>query len=118
MLNLLKRNILRKPRMFQEVYMHGRSWANRLLVLYVFPAIGPEGKTGFAAGKKLGNAVKRNRLKRIMREAYRKNQAKLAEGFYILLVARKSSVGVKEPEMERAFLELAGRASILRQGKV
>ena len=118
MLKLPKRNILRDQRMFQEVYLHGRSWANRYLVLYVFPVIGPERKAGFAAGKKLGNAVTRNRLKRLMRESYRKKQSCLANGFYFLLVARKPSVGAKEPQMERAFLELAGRASILRQGKV
>ena len=117
MLKLPKRNILRSQRMFQEVYLHGRSWANRYLVLYVFPVIGPERKAGFAAGKKLGNAVTRNRLKRLMRESYRKNQARIAEGFDLILVARKPAVGVKESVMERAFLELAGRASILRQGK-
>ena len=115
---LPKRSRLRSQRMFQEVYLHGRSWANRYLVLYVFPVIGPERKAGFAAGKKLGNAVTRNRLKRLMRESYRKHQACLADGFYFLLVARKPAVGAKEPRMERAFLELAGRASVLRQGKV
>ena len=118
MLKLAKRNILRNQRMFQKVYLHGRSWANRYLVLYVFSVIGPERKAGFAAGKKLGNAVTRNRLKRLMRESYRRNQEQLADGFYCLLVARKPAVGAKEPKMERAFLELAGRASILRQGKV
>ena len=117
MQKLPKRNILRSQRMFQEVYLHGRSWANRYLVLYVFPVIGSERKAGFAAGKKLGNAVTRNRLKRLMRESYRKNHERLAEGFYYLLVARKSAVGVKEPKMEKAFLELAGRASILIKGK-
>ena len=118
MLKLPKRSILRNQRMFQEVYLHGRSWANRYLVLYVVPVIGPERKAGFAAGKRLGNAVTRNRLKRLMRESYRKNQDCLSEGFCYLLVARKPAVGVKEPKMERAFLELAGRASVLRQGKV
>ncbi len=117
MLRLPKRNILRNQRMFQEVYLHGRSWANRYLVLYVFPVIGPERKAGFAAGKRLGNAVTRNRLKRLMRESYRKHQSQLAGGFYFLLVARKPAVGVKEPQMERAFLELAGRASVLQKGK-
>ena len=115
MLKLPKRNILRSKRLFQEVYLRGRSWADRYLVLYVFPAIGPERKAGFAAGKKLGNAVVRNRLKRLMRESYRLYQARLAEGYYYLLVARKPAVGVKEPVMEQAFLKLAGRAGILKQ---
>ncbi|MBQ8699708.1 MAG: ribonuclease P protein component [Schwartzia sp.] len=114
MLKLSKRGILRSKRMFQEVYLRGRSWADRYLVLYVFPAIGPGRKVGFAAGKKLGNAATRNRMKRLMRESYRRHQARLAEGFYYLLVARKPAVGVKEPEMERAFLKLAGRAGVLK----
>ena len=115
MLKLPKRRILRSKRMFQEVYLRGRSWADRYLVLYVFPAIGPEKKVGFAAGKNLGNAVTRNRLKRMMRESYRLHQTQLAEGFYYLLVARKSAVGVKTMEIERAFLKLAGRAGVLKK---
>ncbi|MBR1552872.1 MAG: ribonuclease P protein component, partial [Schwartzia sp.] len=98
--------------------LQGRAGAHRELGLSVVPVIGPERKAGCAAGTKLGNAVTRNRLKRLMREGYRKNQARLAEGFYFLLVARKPAVGVKEPKMESAFLELARRASVLRQGKV
>ncbi len=114
MLKLPKRRILQNKRMFQEVYLHGRSWTDRLLVLYVFPVIGPERKVGFAAGKKLGNAVTRNRLKRLMREGYRLHQDRLAEGYFIILVARRAAVGVKEPQIEKAFLKLAGRAGILK----
>ena len=115
MLKLPKRRILRSKQMFQKVYLHGRSFADRYLVLYVFPLIGTERKVGFAAGKKLGNAVVRNRLKRLMRESYRQNQARLAEGFCFLLVARRAAIDVKEPTMRKAFLKLAGKAGILKK---
>ena len=115
MLKLPKRRILRNKQMFQKVYKEGRSLANRYLVLYVFPAIGLERKAGFAAGKKLGNAVTRNRMKRIMRESYRKNQALLKEEVWLLLVARKPAVSVKQPVMEKAFLDLGRKARIIRQ---
>lgn len=115
MLKLPKRKILRSKQMFQKVYLHGRSFADRYLVLYIFPLIGTERKVGFAAGKKLGNAVVRNRLKRMMRESYRQNQEKLAEGFCCLLVARRAAIDVKEPIMRKAFLKLAGRAGVLKK---
>ena len=53
MLKLPKRRILRSKQMFQKVYLHGRSFADRYLVLYIFPLIGTERNVGFAAGKKL-----------------------------------------------------------------
>ncbi len=116
MSKLPRRAILKQKSKFQEVCRRGRSFTDRYLVLYVFPVIGPGRKAGFAAGKKLGNAVVRNRLKRLMRESYRHTQEKLAEGFWLLLVARRAATAIKEPDMERAFLGLAGKAGILKKG--
>lgn len=112
MLKLPKRRILKSSRLFQMVYQKGRSWANRYLVLYVFPAVGAETKAGFAAGKKLGGAVLRNRLKRLLRESYRRQRPQVKEGYSILLVARQAAVGVKEPVMEKAFTSLGKKAGI------
>ena len=114
MSKLPKRRILKSPRMFQRVYQKGRSWANHHLVLYVFPAMGPETKAGFAAGEKLGGAVLRNRLKRLLRESYRRQCWRVKEGVHLLLVARKSAIGIKQPAMEAAFLALGRKAGLFR----
>ena len=115
MFNLPKRRILKKNKDFQKVYRYGRSYANRYLVLYVFAANGLEGRVGFAAGKKLGNAVMRNRVKRLLRESYRLNQSLLLPEYDLLLVGRKAAVDMKYAIVEKAFLNLGRKAGILRQ---
>ena len=71
MLTLPRRRIIKRRSDFQRVYRSGRSYANRYFVLYVFPAETVRGRVGFAAGKKLGCAVTRNRVKRLLRAASR-----------------------------------------------
>jgi ribonuclease P protein component len=117
MFKLPKRKILRTGKEFQQVYRYGRSYANRYLVLYVFTTNGSEDKAGFAAGKKLGNAVIRTRMKRLLRESYRKNQQRLRPGINVLLVGRKAAIGQKCGAIERAFLNLGRKAGIFLDEK-
>ena len=113
MLGLPRSRILKKKKDFQAVYSRGKSYANRFLVLYVFRSNGFQGKVGFAAGKKLGNAVKRNRIKRLLRESYRMHQSEIEEGVSLLLVGRKAALAVKCQELEKAFLALGRKAGIM-----
>lgn len=112
MYKLPKQNILRKNKQFQSVYRYGKSYSNRMMVLYVLPNCELERKVGFAAGKRLGNAVVRNRVKRLLRETYRLNQHRLKRGFGLLLVGRKPMVGVKYKVVDKAFGDLCTRAHI------
>lgn len=116
MYKLPKRRILRQKGDFQRVYRLGKSYANHYLVIYVFRSNGNEDKVGFAAGKKLGNAVTRNRVKRLMRECFRLNQDMIKPGFTLLLVGRKDAVSEKYEKIENAFLNLGRKAGILKQG--
>lgn len=115
MYNLPKSCRLRRNKSFQAVYRSGKSYANRQLVLYILPQRGGERRVGFAAGKKLGSAVVRNRVKRLLREAYRLEQHRLVGGVDLIIVGRQSMVNDGLPKVIAAFLHLCERAKILEQ---
>lgn len=113
MMNKLpKSGRLRRNKSFQAVYRSGKSYANRHLVLYVLPQRGRERRVGFAAGKRLGSAVVRNRVKRLLREAYRLHQHRLAVGFDLVIVGRQPLINEGLPTAVTAFLHLCERAKI------
>jgi len=114
MLNLSKSKILKKNKHFQAVYRHGKSFANRNMVLYVLKAKSGDGRIGFAAGKKLGNAVVRNRVKRLLREAYRQNRHKLSIGADLIIVGRQAIIDKGYGQVEESFINICSRAGVLR----
>lgn len=114
MYTLKKEKILRKNSQFQTVYHKGKSYANRYMVLYVTSGNGGGGRVGFAAGKRLGNAVARNRAKRLLREAYRLQQGKIKQDVQLLLVARKPMLAVKCEIAEQALLDLFRKSRLLK----
>ena len=114
MFQLNKSEILRGKHDFNAVHNRGRSFANHALVLLVVHDENFNGKVGFAAGKKLGGAVVRNRVKRLMREVYRLNRNSLRRDCGMILVGRKFLVNAKFRDAEKAFLELCKRAQIFK----
>ena len=93
----------RRPRLtrsadFDRVYRRGRSAATRTFVLYAFPATrdehdgtsDPEAsvRLGVSVGRRVGGAVERNRVKRLLREAFWALDEKLPEGHDFVIVAR------------------------------
>lgn len=115
MYTLPKTGRLRRNKSFQAVYRSGKSYANRQLVLYVLPQRGRERRVGFAAGKRLGCAVVRNRVKRLLREAYRLEQHRLVNGVDLILVGRQSLVSESLPAVTAALRHLCARANIFAE---
>src|SRR5262245_39339468 len=81
---------LRRDADFDRVRSGGATRTSRLLVAKVLPNDLEMNRYGFAAGRRLGNAVQRNRAKRLMREAARALHPTLAAGYDIVFIARNS----------------------------
>lgn len=80
---------LKRVRDFDLIFSAGRAAADRSLVVHGRPNGLPYNRLGFAVGKKHGGAVARNRLKRVLREAYRLQKPDLPQGYDLVLVPRK-----------------------------
>ena len=111
---LKKLNRLKSKKSFQLVYVKGRTVVDAMSVFYILPEQGEDIKIGLAVGKKLGCAVVRNRVKRMMREVFRMHKAELKKGYHIDWVARKKLTKADYKTFERVFLRLAKRAALLQ----
>jgi ribonuclease P protein component len=106
---------------FERVYRQGRSTANRQLVLYTFPnASADRPRVGLSVSRKVGGAVQRNKVKRLLREAFSRNERKLSPGHDLVVVARPDALELAEREgldgFDAALSELLVRAGMSGPG--
>jgi ribonuclease P protein component len=94
-----KRGRLSRSAEFDRVFRQGRSHANRVLVLYGFPRSSEgEPRLGLSVSRRVGGAVERNHVKRLLREAFEQELARLPEGHDIVIVARPEAKAVAESQ--------------------
>ena len=108
-----RRRRLSRSAEFERVYRQGRSKANRYLVLYAFPREedaeeGP--RLGLSVSRRVGGAVDRTRVKRVLREAFWQEAERLPDDSDYVVVARPDAKGLAEREgsggVRRSLAEL------------
>jgi ribonuclease P protein component len=106
---------LTKRAQYTLVYRHGIVWVTSLLVIKAMPNGLNLSRYGFSVTKKVGKAVQRNRLKRLLREIMRLQS--LRSGWDIVFIVRSVAVNTDYHQLERAVTKLLTRAQLLESNK-
>lgn len=109
---------IKKNKEFQVAFRKGKSFANRQLVIYYVEK--PEQshfRIGLSVGKKIGNAVVRNRIKRYLRQAFQELEESILRPDDIVIIARKPTKEMGYEEIKKSLIHLLNRECFLRRKK-
>ena len=104
---------LTKPEQFALVYDKGSSWISSLVVMKVIPNGLSISRYGFSVSRRVGRAVVRNRVKRLLREILRLTP--LQSGWDIVFIARTAAARGDYANLEKSVNDLLSRAQLLKK---
>ena len=109
---------LRRAGEFQHVLRHGRRGTVPLFIVLAAPPPGPEpgrsARLGITVSRRVGAAVERNRIKRVVREWFRGTRGGLAPDADLVVIARSAANGRSSAELREALTEAVRRAGARR----
>ena len=100
---MLKKDVLRKKKDFNVIYKKGRSIGDKYVVLFLKKNNLDYNRKSFLASKKVGNAVARNRARRLMKESYRELERNLGKGYDFIWIARNTIIGKKCADVNKSM---------------
>lgn len=103
---------------FQETFKHGNSFANRQLVIYYRKKENQDHfRIGLSVGKKIGNAVARNRIKRLLRTSFHALEEDIKPCYDIVIIARKPTKTMNYEMMKKSLSHLLYKEKLLKHSK-
>nr|WP_281503702.1 ribonuclease P protein component [Ectobacillus sp. JY-23] len=108
-----KKNRVKKNAEFQAVFQKGKSSANRQFVLYSLDKPGQdEFRIGLSVSKKVGNAVARNRIKRVIRQVFTELKQCIDSEKDFVIIARKPCAEMTYEQMKSSLLHVMRRSGM------
>ena len=114
---MLKKEVLRDRKDFIRIYGRGKSIGDRYVVLFYLKNGLDYNRTAFLASKKVGNSVRRNRARRLMRESWRKSQHQLPPGYDFIIIARNTINGRSCSQVEGSLRRALRRAGLMKDAR-
>lgn len=109
---LPKKYRLRHSADIQRVRQSSRSWRHPLVILLVQESDNEVSRFGFITSRRVGNAVTRNRAKRLLREAVQHRLTKVGGGKDCIFIARQRIVSATFADVDRAVAQLFTQAGL------
>lgn len=104
---------LKKRAEFGQVFKRGRTYGDRFLVLFVLSGRGPHPRVGFATQRTVGNAVKRNRVRRRLRALYQEYAELVDPCGDLILLGKKSMLDAPWTDLEKSMRRVLRQAGCL-----
>lgn len=101
-----KLTIIKNSKEFKKIYNHQNSFANKFFVIYILKNQINKARFGYSISKKVGTAVERNRIRRILKEICRLNMAVFEPGFDYVIIVRPYAKNITFKEAEEYLLKL------------
>lgn len=103
---------------FQMIFKKGKSFANRQLVIYyINKQDQAHFRVGLSVGKKIGNAVTRNRIKRYLRQAFHELDAQIRPHYDIIIIARQPTKEMGATDFKKSLVHLLSKERLLKPKK-
>jgi ribonuclease P protein component, eubacterial len=108
---------IKKDYEFRRIYKKGRSYVNPAIVVYILKNKNGVNRVGITTSRKIGDAVHRNRARRIIREAYRALEGRLPAGYDFVFVARGRTCSLKTQNVQRVMGGIFASAKLFEEKK-